>query len=104
MSELAAELGRWGLNERGVREQMYGARTARERERWHDGRAPRVGGLLDQGWPAARVATALERDAHTVGDWLDSFRRSGCLRASAGLAFEQTGGPPPSSTGTSRRR
>lgn len=35
MSEVAAELGRWGLDERGMREQMYGAPTARERARWH---------------------------------------------------------------------
>jgi len=100
MSELAADLGRWGLDERGVRERLYGAPTARERERWHDGRAPRVGGLLDQGWPAARVATALERDAHTVGGWLDSFRQAG----PEAMLFEQTGGPPPPSTRSSRRR
>jgi hypothetical protein len=100
MSELAADLGRWGLDERGVRERLYGASTARERERWHDGRALRVGGLLGQGWPAAQVATALERDPHTVGEWLDGIRRSG----PAGLTFERTGGPPPPSTRASGRR
>jgi transposase len=37
------------------------------------------------------VAEALERDAHTIGDWLEVFRQEG----PAGLAFEQAGGPPP---------
>ena len=94
VSALAADLGQWGLDERGVRERLYGASTARERERWH------ALWLLDQGWPAARVATALERDAHTIGGWLEGFRQSG----PDGLIFEQTGGPPPPSIRTSRQR
>ena len=43
---------------------MYGAPTARERERWH------AVWLVARGWSAARVAEALERDAHTIGEWL----------------------------------
>jgi hypothetical protein len=81
-------LARWGLDLRQVREQMYRAPTPRERERWH------ALWLLGQGWPAAQVATVLERDPHTIGDWLDAFGRAG----PAALAFEQTGGPPPPST------
>jgi len=44
------------------------------------------------------VAEALERDAHTIGDWVEVFRQQG----PAGLAFEQTGGPPPPSTRRSK--
>jgi len=39
---------------------------------------------------AAQVAAALERDAHTIGDWVEDFRPKG----PTGLAFKQTGGPP----------
>jgi hypothetical protein len=94
VNELQADFARWELNGRAVRQRMYGAGTARERERWHDGRAPRVGGLLDLGWTNARVAEALERDPHTVGAWLADFRRTG----PESIAFEQSGGPPPRST------
>jgi transposase len=87
-------LERWKLNERQVRERMYRAATPRERERWH------AIWLVTRGWSAARVAEALERDAHTIGEWLAQFRASG----PAGLSFEQTGGSPPPSTGSSRRR
>ena len=89
MSELQADFARWELDGRAVRQRMYGAPTARERERWHDGRAPRVGGLLDLGWTHVRVAEALERDAHTVGAWLADFRRVG----PGSIAFEQSGTP-----------
>jgi transposase len=92
MSEFVEELERWKLDTRRVREQMYGAATARERERWH------ALWLLSRGWSAAQVAEARERDPHTIGDWLAGFRRAG----PAGLAFEQTGGSPPPSTGRSR--
>ncbi len=91
MNEL---LERWKLDERQVRDRMYGAPTPRERERWH------AVWLVARGWSAARVAEALERDAHTVGEWLAQFRESG----PAGLTFDQTGGPPPPSTRTSRPR
>jgi len=37
------------------------------------------------------VAEALERDPHTIGEWLESFRQHG----PAGLTFEQSGGSPP---------
>jgi transposase len=87
-------LERWQLDERQVRDRMYRAPTPRERERWH------AVWLVTRGWSAIRVAEALERDAHTIGEWLDRFRASG----PAGLTFEQTGGPPPPSTKGSRLR
>ena len=37
-------------------------------------------------------AEALEREPHTIGNWLDNFRQGGAQ----GLVFEQTGGSPPS--------
>ena len=61
----------WKLDVRQVRERMYRAPTPRERERWH------ALWLLARGWSAAQVAEALERDAHTVGDWLTAFRQDG---------------------------
>jgi transposase len=36
------------------------------------------------------VAEALDRDPHTIGEWLATFRQAG----PAGPAFEQTGGSP----------
>jgi hypothetical protein len=88
MNEL---LERWKLDVRQVRERMYRAPTPRERERWH------ALWLLARGWSAAEVAEALERDPHTVGEWLVAFGRSG----PAGLAFEQSGGSPPPSARSS---
>src|SRR5918997_7075054 len=85
-------LTRWKLDERQVRDRMYGAPTARERERWH------AVWLVARGWSAARVATALERDAHTIGEWLAVFRD----RGPAGLSFEQSGGGPPPPVGGRR--
>jgi transposase len=87
-------LEHWKLDERQARERMYRAPTPRERERWH------AIWLVARGWSAARVAEALERDAHTIGEWLAQVRASG----PAGLSFEQTGGSPPSSTRSSRPR
>jgi hypothetical protein len=83
---------RWRLDERGLRERMYGAPTARERERWH------ALWLLARGSTAAEVAAALERDPHTVGRWLAEFERAG----PAGLAFEHSGGSPPPSRPSGR--
>jgi len=85
MSEV---LERWALNAGQVRERMYRAPTPRERERWH------ALWLVARGWSAAQVAAALERDPHTVGAWLTALAQHG----PAALAFEQSGGPPPSST------
>ena len=84
---------RWQLDARQVREQMYRAPTPRERERWH------ALWLLARGWSAAQVAEALERDPHTIGDWLAAFGRGG----PATFAFTQTGGSPPPSARTRRR-
>jgi transposase len=85
MNDLAELLAQWKLDLREVRERMYRAATPRERERWH------AVWLLARGWSAAQVAEALERDPHTVGDWLAAFRQAG----PAGLGFDQSGGPPP---------
>ena len=92
MNDVQLVLGHWHLDTNGAREQVYRAATPRERERWH------ALWLLAQGWTAAQVAKALGRDDHTIGDWLEDFRRQG----PAGLAFEQSGGSPPPSTGPSR--
>ncbi len=73
-------LERWEMDQKEVRSRMYRAPTARERERWHGL------WLLAQGWSTTQVAEALERDPHTIGDWLANFRRAGAR----GLAFEQT--------------
>jgi transposase len=93
MDNLLTLLEQWQLDLKAVRERVYRAPTPRERERWH------AVWLLARGWSAAQVADALERDAHTIGNWLAAFREQG----PAGLAFEQTGGPPPSSTRRSKR-
>src|SRR5215217_1580837 len=77
-------LERWDLDERWVRDRMYGAPTARERERWH------AVWLVARGWSASRVAEALERDARTIGEWLTRFRS----RGPDGLIFEPSGGSP----------
>ena len=61
MKEMRALLERWRMDEAEVRRRMYRAPTPRERERWH------AVWLLAQGWTAAAVAEALERDAHTIG-------------------------------------
>jgi len=94
MNDIMAVLSRWQLDVTAVRKRMYGAATPRERERWH------AMWLLARGWSAAQVAEALERDAHTIGDWVDAFDQKG----PTGLAFEQTGGPPPPSARRSKRR
>jgi transposase len=88
MNDMLMKLGRWQLDTKAVRERLYGAPTSRERERWH------AVWLLARGWSAAQVAEALERDAHTIGAWAEEFQEQG----PAGLAFEQSGGPPPPST------
>ena len=93
MRDVLTTLGEWQLDVNAVRERMYRAPTPRERERWH------AIWLLARGWSAAQVGEALERDAHTIGGWLEDFHQKG----PAGLAFEQTGGSPPSSARPSRR-
>ena len=85
MKDMARLLERWQLDVGDLRERMYRAPTPRERERWHGL------WLLVQGWSVTQVAEALERDSHTIGDWLSSFRRAGAQ----GMVFEHTGGSPP---------
>jgi len=94
MNDMLAMLGCWQLDAKAVRERMYSAATPRERERWH------AMWLLARGWSAAQVAEALERDAHTIGEWAEELRQQG----PAALAFEQTGGAPPPLTRRSRPR
>ena len=93
MNEIQKVLEKWQLDVKAVRERMYGAPTARERERWH------AMWLIAQDWSAAQVATALERDAHTIGDWLKALQENG----PTALAFEQSGGSPPPSRRRSKR-
>ena len=92
MNEVLDVLKRWKLDLSAVRQRMYRAPTSRERERWH------AVWLLAKGWSAAQVADALERDPHTIGEWLSTFRQVG----PAGLQFEHTGGSPPPSTANSK--
>jgi len=86
MNDVLVLFERWNLDMRAVRERMYRAPTPRERERWH------ALWLLARGWSTTQVAEALERDVHTVGNWIERFRQEG----PTGLTFEQSGGPPPS--------
>ena len=92
LNDLTEALARWKLDLPAVRTLVYRAPTPRERERWH------ALWLLARGWTAADVAVALERDPHTVGDWLARF----CREGPASIAFEQTGGSPPPSTRPSK--
>jgi transposase len=85
VEDVARLLERWQMDLKEVRQRMYRAPTPRERERWHGL------WLLAQGWTATQVAETLERDAHTIGEWLANFCRAGAR----GLVFEQTGGSPP---------
>ncbi len=85
MNDVINMLKEWNLDINAVRERMYQAPTPRERERWH------ALWLLARGWSAAKVAQALERDPHTIGDWVDNFRRE----RPQGITFEQSGGFPP---------
>jgi transposase len=94
MNKMLTMLQRWKLDVKAVREQVYRAPTPRERERWH------TLWLLARGWSAAQVAEALERDAHTIGAWVEDFEQ----RGPAGLTFEQTGGSPPSSVRRNKPR
>ncbi len=92
MRDIEAGLTRWGLDLGQVRERVYRAPTPRERERWH---AP---WLVAQGWSANKVAALLDREAHTVGQWLTAF----CADGPEALAFELDGWLPPPSPQLSR--
>ena len=85
MNDVVAMLARWDLDVGGVRRRIYRASDARERERWH------ALWLLAQGWSAAQVADALERDPHTIGAWVEAFRQQG----PHAVSFDPTGGSPP---------
>ncbi len=71
MDDALDVLKQWKLDLGTVREQVYRAPTPRERERWH------AMWLLAGGWSAVQVADALERDPHTIGEWLATFRQAG---------------------------
>ena len=60
MMEMESLLERWQMDEGEVRRRTYRAPTPRELEKWH------ALWLLAQGWTAAAVARALDRDAHTI--------------------------------------
>ena len=93
MDEMGALLERWRMDEAEVRRRMYRAPTPRERERWH------ALWLLAQDWTAAAVAHALERDAHTIGQWATAFAE----RGPRALSFEQSGGSPRAERGAAGR-
>ncbi len=92
MEDVVKLLKEWQMDQREVRHRMYRAPTARERERWHGL------WLLAEGWSATQVAEALDRDPHSIGNWLANFRQSG----PSGLAFEPTAGSPPPSARVNR--
>ena len=92
MHDIPSLLKKWNVDLDLLRRQMYRAPTPRERERWH------ALWLAAQGLSYARIALILDRNPHTIGDWLALFRQHG----PAGLAFEQTGGSPPSLIPTSK--
>ena len=64
MREVVDMLKDYHLDLRTVRQRMYRASTDRERERWH------AIWLIAQGWTQTEVAEALERDKHTIGEWV----------------------------------
>ena len=86
MTDIVQLLERWQLDVGDLRERMYRAPTPRERERWHGL------WLLAQGWSATQVAEALEREPHTIGNWLDNFAKAGPKVWS----LSRLGVPPPS--------
>ena len=88
--ELDSALQHWGLDVGQVRQHVYAAPRPRERERWH------ALWLLGQGWTQTQIAQALDRDAHTIGTWLEAFRQ----RGPAGFEDEPHGGAPPPSRRT----
>ena len=94
MNDVGTSLKQWNLDDRAVRDRVYRAATPRERERWH------AVWLVSRGWSQARVAQELERDPETIGEWLRALQVDG----PTGMAFEQSGGPPPSSTPQPKRR
>ena len=85
MKDIQKVLAKWQMDTPGVRRLVYTAENARERERWH------AVWLMTQGWTADQVAKALERDAHTIGEWVENLEEKGA----EGLMFEQSGGSPP---------
>lgn len=93
MEDVSALPARWGSSPTDAREQIYRAKTPRERECWH------ALWLLARGWLAAQIAQALERDPHTIGEWLFAFAQEGpqCWPSSQVVA-------PPPSTQTSQPR
>jgi transposase len=93
MNNMTELLQEWQLDLGKARNNVYRSATPRERERWH------ALWLVARGWTAAEVADALERDPHTIGEWLEAFRQAG----PEGLVFEQSGGSPPPWARRSRR-
>lgn len=92
--DASAVFQQWGLDLGQVRRRLYESPRPRERERWH------ALWLWGQGWTQVQIAQALEHDAHTIGTWVDAFRRQG----PAGLQDTPHGGAPPLSTRTSKPR
>ena len=92
--EMDRFLEQWEMGTRELRRRIVLAPTPRERERWQ------ALWLLAQVWTASATAEALERDPYTIGRWASAFGEGG----PAALMFEQSGGSPPPSARSSRRR
>ena len=92
--EMERFVEQWQMDARDLRQRMIRSPTPRERERWY------ALLLLAQGWTGSAVAEALERDPHTIGRWAAAFGEGG----PAALIFEQSGGSPPPSARSNRRR
>ncbi len=82
MKDINKVLTKWKVDTPMVRQLVYTAESAREREGWH------AVWLMTQGWTAVQVAKALEQDAHTLWKWMDNLEETGV----EGLMFAQSGG------------
>ena len=92
-TETGALLERWRKNRAEVRRHIYREPTPRDRERLH------AVWLLALGWTAAAVNKVLERDAHTISQWVRELAEGG----PKALVVEQSGGPFPRWMGSNWR-
>ena len=61
--EIERSLEQWELGAKDAQREILFAPAPRERERWY------AILLLVQGWTAAAIAEALDRDPHNIGRW-----------------------------------
>jgi len=67
MSDIQKLLETWQLDEKTVRERVYGALTDRECERWN------AIWLLVWRLTATQVGEVLEQERHTIDNWLEEL-------------------------------